>query len=196
MIVGCVVIQILLKRWAVTDFKNLVIFLDKDNFKAPDLNDKADWVYHYTHPFIKGTPFVREYIEHFNVPLGITPQKLRVNNEAAVKRFETQLNKPVETEVKLKTELHSKSSYPRLETPNTKKLGINDPKMRIPTPIDPKDKILRKQETTMRTANNPKLHSLITKGIGFESMRIPKYDENLDSQINIKIYTDPKLEDA
>jgi hypothetical protein len=88
------VVQGMLKGLGVADFKNMIKVLQGFEYSSPTVNDKADWVYKFTHPFVRNTPYVKEYIEAHNQPLPVPPTALKVEDENARKRFEIKLNQP------------------------------------------------------------------------------------------------------
>lgn len=141
-------LQMLMKKWSVTDFKNMVYAMPgihtesrdrivetldfrskttapeqervpEDRFIKPSLNDKADWVYKHTHPFIKNTSYCAEYIEHFNEPLGVPPRELKIEDPDAKLRFEIWLNKNSQQQKIQTGQIHVKSGDPMVNLPGT-----------------------------------------------------------------------------
>ena len=65
-------------------------------FETPNLNDKADWLFAFTHPFVKKTSFVEQFISEFNIRQPVKPRELRTYDPEFKRKFEMELNKPVE----------------------------------------------------------------------------------------------------
>lgn len=103
------------------------------DFIKPSLNDKADWVYMHTHPFIKKTSYCAEYIEHFNEPLGVPPSELRIENPEARIRFENWLNKRFLSKDVANAHMHARSGDPKVNLPaNTEKIRFLKTDLRAP----------------------------------------------------------------
>lgn len=83
----CLIIQAMLKVYAQADFKTICTMFNFINFESPNVNDKADWVYAYTHPFIKNTAYVEDFIKFFNMPLAVKPHELREVDKIAREKF-------------------------------------------------------------------------------------------------------------
>lgn len=169
-IVG-LVIQALLKRSTVSDFRTLVRLSRHEEYKIPTLNDKADWVYHYAHPFVKKSAYAAEYIERFNAALGVPPLDLKPSNEQEKHRFELLLQQPLETSRRSTCPIvKTRSSIPALEGYHGSKLETVDYALSIPPPLDPLEKLQRDTRNRSRD-ENPRLHTIIERGLRFESMK-------------------------
>lgn len=114
----CFFVQLMLKKWGIADFKSIINMVNHLDYSTPNVNDKADWVYAYTHPFIKKTPFIQDFIARFNSPLEAIPHELRTPGAEARRKFEMNINKPKSTESKRKSLILQRGAYSVYERRN------------------------------------------------------------------------------
>lgn len=195
----CLYVQLMLKHWGLADFKNLVHNFKRIKFETPGVNDKADWVYAYTHPFVKSTPYIKEYIMKFNMPsLVAEPHQLRNPDEERRKKFELDLKKLPELTPKLILGIRNTKSMV-MERPGSDLQQVFDPTdqnlFRIPEPrniaIDDSsnlsipDPLVRQHEEAEAAALDQKTTIRLRTR---QSMRSPKAhteDKTKFSEINI-----------
>ena len=190
-------IQLLLKYFGQADFKTIISMFKFIKFEKPNLNDKADWLFAYTHPFVKKTSFVEQFISEFNMHQPVKPRELRKNDPEFKRKFELQLNKQSEVKKKMATPPLRQAfsmAVPHINHDLNKLLDPDEINLYRLAPPKLHLNIDEDENMDSEQATDPdEDHVHIIKKLAFESLRSPDMHTSLLNRfVNISIFSPTK----